>query len=109
MTYSIHLYDRAGEYLSETVATFHEAIKVVEKFTRQYPTKVLAGFNDDQVDAGFDGLTDDERDAIDRAVNEVGESLIDAEGPEREGRSCPGCGGPGPDGCYCWERNAGLP
>lgn len=71
MTYSIHLYDRAGEYTYETVATFHEAIKVVEKFTRQYPTKVVGAFNDDQVDAGFDGLTDDERDAIDRAVNET--------------------------------------
>lgn len=71
MTYSIHLYDRAGEYTYETVATFHEAIKVVEKFTRQYPTKVVGAFNDDQVDAGFDGLTDDEREVIDRAANET--------------------------------------
>lgn len=66
--YVVCVFDRCG-CLSETIATdFAHAVSIAGVLTKQHPREVVRAFNNDQCDLDFDGLTDEERDAIDEAI-----------------------------------------
>jgi hypothetical protein len=66
--YSVGVYDCAGEFTTREVDTFEECLSVVAEFSRLYPDKVVCAANLDRCDYDTDGLTEDEREAIELVV-----------------------------------------
>lgn len=64
--YSVGVYDRAGEYSTTSCTDFAHLLQVVAIMRKAYPDKIVQACNLDNVDLGWhDGLTEDERDAVD--------------------------------------------
>ena len=63
--YSVNVYDRAGEFERNECGSFELALAVVREKRRAYPEKVVKVFNLDRCDYDTDGLTEDEREAVD--------------------------------------------
>lgn len=62
MTYTITVYDQAGEYTYARAEALTAAAKVALNLRESFPRKVVQVTNEDQVDLDWpDGLTDDER------------------------------------------------
>lgn len=67
--YSVNVYDQAGEFDSTNCATFEIALAMAQERQRQYPRKVVQVFNLDRCDYDTNGLTEDERDALDEVLS----------------------------------------
>lgn len=65
--YNVNVYDRAGEYERNECGSFDLAVSVYSDKRRAYPDKVVTVSNYDRCDVDFDGLTAEEREAIDAA------------------------------------------
>ena len=65
--YAVGVYDCAGEFAVETLATFDETVTLAARWRREYPGKVVCVSNLDRCDYDTNGLTEDERDALDEA------------------------------------------
>lgn len=63
--YSVGVYDCAGEYSTTSCTDFAHLLAVVALMRRLYPGKVVQAFNLDRCDYDTNGLTEDERDAVD--------------------------------------------
>ena len=63
--YSVDLFDRAGQFSSSIASTFAACLVLVRELSVKHPDKALVVTNLDRNDYDHDGLTDDERDAID--------------------------------------------
>lgn len=64
--YVVKVFDQAGEYCEAVCLDFAHLLKVVAYSRVRYPGKVVQACNLDNVDLGWaDGLTDDEREAVD--------------------------------------------
>jgi hypothetical protein len=66
--YSMFLYDRYGCCGEWTRHTLAEILPIAAAKSAEFPKLVVAVTNNEQVDRGFDGLTDDERDEVDQAI-----------------------------------------
>lgn len=66
--YSITLADPAGVFATYDTNDFPGCIRMVVALARQYPDKVLTVCNLDRCDLGTNGLTEDERDALDEVM-----------------------------------------
>jgi hypothetical protein len=62
--YTVNVYDCAGEYHSVEVSDFAAALARYGEFSSKYTGKFVQVFNLDRCDYNADGLTEDERDAI---------------------------------------------
>ena len=67
--YSVNVYDQAGEFDSTKCATFDVALAMAQERQRQYPRKVVEVFNLDRCDYDTNGLTEEERDALDEVLS----------------------------------------
>lgn len=67
--YSVHFYDRAGEFDFDDAEDFAGCLLLVAAFARKYPDKVVRVSNLDRCDYDTNGLTDGEREAIDDAID----------------------------------------
>ena len=64
--YAVPVYDRVGLYRETACKSFHEALLVYAAERIAYPDKAVRVENQDRIDLGCaDGLTDEERDAVD--------------------------------------------
>jgi hypothetical protein len=64
--YSVHVYGCAGEYSETACPDFLSALAAYQQQRAKYRgDKVVAVFNYDRCDERFDGLTEDEREALD--------------------------------------------
>jgi hypothetical protein len=62
--YSVNVYDCAGEYRSTEVPDFTAALAIYVASRARYPGKVVLVSNLDRCDYDTDGLTEDEREAV---------------------------------------------
>ena len=68
MKYHVSVNDCAGLFCEQKVDGFEACVALVVEFTRKYPGKVVCPSNLDRCDYDTDGLTEDERDALDEAT-----------------------------------------
>lgn len=66
--YLVGVYDRAGEYCTTSCTDFAHLLSVVALMRRTYTDKVVRAFNMNRADYDSDGLTADERDAVDEVM-----------------------------------------
>ncbi len=71
--YEVAVYDCAGEFRRvECGSNWARCLEVAADMTAKYPRKFVQVVNQDAVDLDFDGLTDDEREAVDAASDVAG-------------------------------------
>lgn len=62
--YAVNVYDCAGQYRETRCAGFPEALAVHREERAKFPGKVVLAFNLDRCDVNTDGLTEEEREAL---------------------------------------------
>lgn len=63
--YVVSVFDCAGEFDTVGALDFAQCLRTVAEMSARYPGKVVHASNLDRCDYDADGLSDDERDAID--------------------------------------------
>ena len=68
--YFVDVYDCAGRLSQTTCTSFTNCVEVAAMLASLYPRKAVRAFNGAQMDERFDGLTEEERDAIFDAISD---------------------------------------
>lgn len=63
--FSVNVYDCCGLFDWENLDSFDLVPATVARLRAKYPGKIVQAFNNDRCDYDTNGLTEDERDAID--------------------------------------------
>lgn len=66
--YVVKVFDRAGEFDEIECASLYDLLVAVKDARVRYPHKVVSAFNIDRCDCDTDGLTEDEREAVDEVA-----------------------------------------
>ena len=90
--YRVSVYDCAGRYNETSCTDFAHLLSVVALMRRAYPDQVVVAINTERCDGDSDGLTDDEREAVDKAIGEPVVCMCPSRSSPQNGY-CPGCGG----------------
>jgi hypothetical protein len=69
--YSVSAYDRCGEVATFPAEDFSRCVKFARVLAKNYPRCAIRAFNNDRCDYDTNGLTEDERDAVNDAIDEV--------------------------------------
>ncbi len=69
--YHITVNDRAGEFDAADAADWPACLQRVRAFAKEHPKAVICVYDMNQIDAGTDGLTEDEREEVQRAITEA--------------------------------------
>lgn len=69
--YQVGVYDRSGLYLEDQFAHFAAALARLVSLRKSYPHKFVQMVRLDSANVDCDGLTEEERDAVDNATPRV--------------------------------------